>query len=300
MEVSQKNTTPWMASLHGGHSTEFCDHGSGTLREILEAAVDRGFSIFGVAEHAPRFEERHVFAEERAMGWGLDRLHANFEAYARKSEALAQEFADRLMVMRGFEAEVVPSDRYATLMQELRDQYGFDYIVGSVHWVDETPIDYSQEEFDRAIDHFGGLEPLAVRYYEIAEEMARTLKPDVIGHLDVIRKYAPRDARLDTPAICTAARKALEAVHGAGAILDLNASALRKGLDTPYPAPWLLTLATQEFGIPVCFGDDSHGPKDVGVGLPEAREYLLRNGVHSITTLVKGLNGVERRDIPLE
>ena len=47
----------WKTSLHGGHSGEFCEHASATLRELLEAAVEFGFDTFGVSEHAPRVEE---------------------------------------------------------------------------------------------------------------------------------------------------------------------------------------------------------------------------------------------------
>jgi len=58
----------WKASLHGGHSGEFCDHAGGTLREMVEAAVAFGYRTFGVSEHAPRYEPRFLYAEERALG----------------------------------------------------------------------------------------------------------------------------------------------------------------------------------------------------------------------------------------
>ncbi len=41
-------------------------------------------------------------------------------------------------------------------MQELRERYGFEYVVGSVHWVDEIPIDFSRELFDEAVTRCGG------------------------------------------------------------------------------------------------------------------------------------------------
>ena len=70
-----------------------------------------------------------------------------------------------------------------------------------------------------------------------------------------------------------------------GAILDLNTVGYRKGLGTPYPAPWVV-LQAHEMGIPFCFGDDSHAVEQVGAGLDRAREYLLENGVRTITCLV--------------
>jgi histidinol-phosphatase (PHP family) len=293
------NAPQWMVSLHGGHSADFCDHATGTLREIIETAAALGFHTYGTAEHAPRYLPEHVFAEETAMGWDLDRLARNFDAYARESARLTDEFADRISLLRGFETEVVPADRYREITLGLRKRYAFDYIVGSVHWVEGIIIDYTQAEFDRAVRQCGGSEPFAVRYYETVREMVTALKPEVVAHLDVIRKFTVPESATDTPAIRKAAARALEAIRECGSILDINTAALRKGLSAPFPAPWLLQLATRDFGIPVCFGDDSHNPAQVGKGIPEAREYLLDNGVTAITTLARSANGLNRETVAL-
>jgi histidinol-phosphatase (PHP family) len=253
-----------------------------------------------VAEHAPRFEPQYLYREEVAMGWDVAKIQADFEAYAAALRGLATEFDGRLTVLRGFEAEVVPSGRYAEEMLGLRTRLGFEYIVGSVHWVDDAIIDYTQAEFDTAVAAQGGLERLAVRYYETVAEMVRALRPEVVGHLDVLRKFTGPDVPLDTPAIRRAVERALEAMRECNCIVDVNTGALRKGLNAPYPAPWLLRLAAHEFGLGVCFGDDSHAVADVGAGIPEAREYLLRNGVRSITTLARESGGLVHAVVPLE
>lgn len=290
---------PWAVSLHGGHSSEFCDHASSTLREILEAAVDYGYHTFGVAEHAPRVDPKYLYAEEVAMGWDVDKIMSDFGAYAFALDLLAEEFADRITVLRGFEAEVVPPDRYAEVMLGLRHRFGFDYIVGSVHWVDDIIIDYTKDEFDRAVTAHGGIGPLALRYYEIVAEMVRALEPEVVAHLDLIRKFAgPRDAT-ETPAVRRAAGTALEAIREHGCILEVNTVGLRKGLGAPYPAPWLVRLAA-DMGIGFCFGDDSHCSADVGAGIAEARDCLLQNRVDSITVLTREGDAIGRRLVALD
>lgn len=296
--MNSERPAPWKVSLHGGHSREFCEHARGTLREILEAAVAFGYHTFGVTDHVPRLEERFLYPEEIEKGYDVSRLEADFDAYAKKVAELAGEFDGRLNVLRGFEIEVVPWDRYAERMLEYRRRYGFDYMVGSVHHVDETLIDGHLEDFHRVLNRFGGLEPLAVRYYELVAEMVRTLRPEVVAHLDLIRRNAPLDAPLDTPPIRCAAEAALEAVRDCGAILDINTAGYRKGLGTPYPAPWLLRLA-HEMGIPMCFGDDSHSAADVGAGVEEARRYLLENGVKAIAYWVREGTGLRRENAPL-
>lgn len=289
---------PWAVSLHGGHSGEYCDHGHGTLRETVEAAAARGYVVFGVTEHAPRVEPRFLFAEERARGWDVAKLERDFAEYAAAVRALADEYADRLTVLCGFEAEVVPADRYPALMRGYRNQYGFDYMVGSVHWVDEVIVDYTRESFEQAVTDQGTLERLAVRYYETVAEMVEALVPEVVGHLDLLRKYAQSPAELETPAVRRAALGALETIRDRGAVLDANTGGLRRGLGGPYPAPWLVRAA-HALGIGFCFGDDSHAPDQVGAGLSETRQYLLEHGVDSIIALTREDGAVVRRVVPL-
>ncbi len=290
---------PWMVSLHGGHSGEFCDHATGHLREMLEAAVARGFRVYGLAEHAPRYDPRHLYPTEVAMGWDLPKLLADFNAYANLTRTLVDEFAGRLTVLRGFEAEIVPADRYVETMLELRNRHEFDYMVGSVHYVGEFLFDYTPDTFAEGIRRYGGLEPLVLEYYDGLTRMVEGLKPEVVGHFDTIRKYAGPHGPVDTPPIRQAVGRALEAVREHGAILDVNTGPLRKGETMPNPAPWIVESA-RDMGIPFCFGDDSHGPDQVGANLAEARDYLLGLGVTAITTLNRRDNTIERQTIPLD
>lgn len=292
-------TAPWKVSLHGGHSGEFCGHAKATLRETIQAAVDFGYHTYGVTEHAPRLDERFLYPEEPGQGYDVARLESEFEAYAQAIRTIPDEFQDRMTVLRGFEIEVVPIDRYIEAMRGYRERHAFDYIVGSVHYVDEIQIDGQRDVFERALAHFGGLENLARRYYRLVAEMAQALRPEVVGHLDLIRRNAPPDAPLDTPAIRRAAVEALEVVRDIGGILDVNTAGYRKGLGSPYPAPWLVRLA-DDMGVGLCFGDDSHSPAEVGAGIEEASLYLLRNGVSTIAYLTREDGALVRRTASLE
>lgn len=287
-----------MVSLHGGHSGAFCEHARASLRETLEAAVDARFRAYGVTEHAPRYEERHLYASERAKGYTPDRLVGDFEAYAAESRLLQREFSDRLRVLRGFESEVVPSATYVDRTRSLRERHGFDYLVGSVHHVNEISIDESAAVYREAVEACGGFEALAEAYYGAVERMIEDLRPEVVAHLDLLKLHAPADVDLATPRIRRAAARALEAARARRCVLDLNTAAWRKGLTEPYPAAWLVELASAK-GIPFCFGDDSHGPDQVGYGIARAKRYLLTHGVTEICSLEWRDGALERRAIAL-
>jgi len=284
---------PWRVSLHGGHSNAYCDHASSTLEEMIEAAIAAGYHTFGVTEHAPRLDARFLYPEETALGWDVARIAANFERYAVDVHAIADRFEDRITILRGFETESAPAARYLDIMRDYRTRYPFDYMVGSIHYVDDFHIDGRMEDFERAVAHFGSFEALATRYYRVVAEMVDALQPQVVGHLDLIRKNAPAGAVLDSPAIREAVGAALESIRRHDAILDINTAGYRKGLGSPYPQPWIIREA-HAMGIGLCFGDDSHAVHDVGAGLEAARLYLIDNGISTISVFRRAGGGMVR------
>ena len=288
----------WMVSLHGGHSADYCAHAEGALEAMLDAACTAGYHVFGLAEHAPRLDNAFLFPEEIERGWDAAALEQVFADYAAKTRELQKAYDGRMTILRGFELEMVPLSEYADLTQRWRRDFDFDFVVGSVHYVDEILIDGFADQFERAMARAGSLEALCVQYYSELAEMVRKIGPEVVGHFDVIRKYAVPHGPVNTPAIQESAQVALEVIADTGAILDLNTSGYRKGQGMPYPAPWVMRRAVA-LGIPFCFGDDSHDVPHVGAGIREGRDYLLEFGVESITTLDRGDGEVFRRVIPL-
>lgn len=52
-----------MFSMHS-HSGEFCLHATGTLEQIVQQAVSRGFRVYALTEHMPRYSIKHLYPEE--------------------------------------------------------------------------------------------------------------------------------------------------------------------------------------------------------------------------------------------
>lgn len=281
---------PWRSSFHGGHSWPYCDHASGSLESILDAAASSGVHVFGVTEHAPRLAPQFLYPDEKTWGWTVATLEEKFKEYFEALDRLIPAYADDLEILRGFEIEVVPGSEWPSIMRDYRERYRAEYIVGSVHYVDGISIDSFIPDFEAGLDRFGGLEGLAIAYYEQVAEMVYEMKPEIVGHLDLIRKFGHRYGDVDTPAIRSAAMVALEEIKLRGGILDVNTAGYRKKLGHPYPAPWIVRAA-KAMGIPFAFGDDSHNADEVNAGVDDARIYLMDHGVFDVTLLRRNPEG---------
>jgi histidinol-phosphatase (PHP family) len=287
---------PWF-SYHGGHSGEFARHATGTLEDVVESAIRAGFSIYGLSEHAPRYRAEDLFPDESDLG--VDDLVQMFEDYVQEALALRERYADRIELLIGFESEVLPPQGWLERMRELRRQHPeFDYVVGSVHHLDGASIDMHPKVTAKVAREVGGKEALERLYFEQVAEMVEQLRPEIVGHLDLIRKFDGDGASFAADT-WKHIEGALEAIRSAGAILDVNAAPVRRKLGPVYPLPPLLKRA-REMEIPVTLGDDSHGPGDVGVGLDACLRAIEQAGYRRVHYLTREHAEVRRESAPLE
>lgn len=264
-------------SYHGGHSGKYCRHARDGLRAIVERAIELGFSHYGLSEHCPRDRAQDMYSDETDLSPAdLQRI---FTDYATEARGLQSEFADRIELLVGMETERLPPEGWQTRMAQLRDAMAADYVVGSVHEVDGIWVDYDAEHTARAAEHCGGTEALRIRYFERLAELVTSLRPQVVGHLDLVRRFDP-EPQFSAPEIA-AATKTLEAVAAVGAVLDVNAAPVRRGFGPVYPAPVLLAQA-QRMGVGVTLGDDSHGVRDVGGGLDACLSAIGNAGYDAV------------------
>jgi histidinol-phosphatase (PHP family) len=286
---------PWF-SYHGGHSGQFCRHAKGELEHVVARAVEAGFTHYGLSEHAPRYRTEDLLAGEEDLS--PDDLLRTFEAYAAHARGLREQFADRIDLLVGFETERLPPENWYGRMSELRSRFAPDYIVGSVHDVDGLVIDYTPEATREVADAMGGAEALRLRYFDAVKDLVSQLRPEVVGHIDLIRKFDGPSPSFSQQ-VYRRIDEALEAVREANAVLEVNCATHRRGLGPVYPLIPILERA-RSMGIGVTLGDDSHGAHDVGVGLDASLRAIAQAGYRDVHYLAKPGEQVELRSAPLE
>src|SRR5689334_450714 len=191
-------------SYHGGHSGEFCGHAKGQLAAVVSAAVEAGFSTYGLSEHAPRYRHEHLYPEERHLT--PDDLVALFRRYVQTALELRERHEKDLELLIGFETEALPVEGWADTMRQLRSSAPFDYIVGSVHSIGDTWIDMNAETSERVARECGGWEALRGRYFDQLASLVEALRPEVVGHVDLIRRFEAPDFRFSDASLQRAER----------------------------------------------------------------------------------------------
>ncbi|KAH7412570.1 Polymerase/histidinol phosphatase-like protein [Cadophora sp. MPI-SDFR-AT-0126] len=279
-------------SMHS-HSGQFCPgHAKDSLEEVIQTAISKGMHTFALTEHMPRMSDEDRYPEEISAGESVSVLLPLHEAFLIEAQRLRAKYASQITILIGFEGEWIrPS--YGPFIKELASDPVIDYFIGSVHHVHTIPIDYDAAFYAKARDVAGGTdEQLFEDYFDLQYEMLIELKPKVVGHFDLIRLLSPTpNASLKgIKGVWERVVRNLKVVVEQGGLLEINSSALRKGLEEPYP----MRCVCEEFlslGGRLTMSDDSHGIVQVGTNFERAIGYLESLRVQEVFTLEgKGLD----------
>ena len=110
-------------------------------------------------------------------------------------------------------------------------------------------------------------------YYKLVREAAGTRLYDIIGHLDIPKKFG-HNATAD---LSRDINETLKAIKRNDLVLDVNTSGLRKPAKEIHPSEKILRQAL-EFDIPVILGSDAHHPSQVAYAFEETKDLLKKMG----------------------
>lgn len=221
--------------------TTLCNHAEGTIEEYIEKAIEAGTKIFGFSDHAPMNFEPEYRMSFKQMG--------EYEQSINEAKA---KYAQKIEILLGYEVDYIEG-----YMDQRVLNADVDYLIGSVHFIDEWGFDnpafigeYKSQDIDT----------IWQKYFDAIEAMAKTELFDIVGHFDLIKvfKYMPNaDINL-------LAKNALKAIKDADMVLELNIAGYRKPIKEAYPSQSLLKEAFA-LGIPITFGSDAHKPEQVAL-----------------------------------
>lgn len=242
-----------MKTNYHTHST-WCD-GIDAPETIVEAAVKARFDVIGFSSHG-------MFPFCR-YDWAVS--SEKIKSYIDDVRSLAARYKNSLKILCGIEADYIRDE--ASPERALFSPYGIDYIIGSVHIVRAkdgalVPVDESPESLISGIrEHFNGEVKAFVRaYFEQEREMISTCDFDIVGHLDLVRKFNVRHPYFDESASWYLKELELtaEAAAKSGKIVEVNTGAISRGwLDDAYPSKTFRQMLRSR-GVKFVLNSDAH------------------------------------------
>ena len=245
--------------------TEFSSDCKIPMAVQCEAAIAAGVTEIAFCDHLDH--------EPEDPGYGSYRPDAFFASV----EACREQFGDRLTILAGVEADY--NERIAEEVEDFLSKYQFDFVIGSVHYGEDGKIIF-QEYFDgRTWDD------VYLPYVERLKLAAQSGLFDTLGHIDLPKRYAPKDMRTYDPLRYKDALQGLfEVLIDQEMSFEINTSGLRQTPQTSMPGPAIVRWYVEAGGTLITTGSDSHAPQHVGSGIVQTMDMLELNGIDSVSS----------------
>jgi histidinol-phosphatase (PHP family) len=219
---------------------------------FVETASARGVDEIGFTEHVYYFHQtRSVWT----LPYQTERCVYDLDGYV---DVVLEAKRRGLPVKLGLEVDYV-GERQDELAAVL-DAYPWDYLLGSVHWIDGEGVDQQPGIWANA-----AVDEVWRRYFAALVELASSGHVDVLAHPDLAKIFGNRPDRIEYPLLD-------------GVALEISTAGLRKPVGELYPAAAMLASRPA-----ITLASDAHVPADVGRDLERAVAHAREAGYETLT-----------------
>jgi histidinol-phosphatase (PHP family) len=260
--------------MHLRNEREEIAHDTLAVEPFVETAQSAGVDEIGFTEHVYYFRQTRSLW---SVSYQTDRCVYDLDDYV---DAIVRARERGLPVKLGLEVDYVEGREDET--RALLAPYPWDYLLGSVHFIDGLGVDGEPRLLDEV-----GVEEAWRRYFETLASAARSRLFDSLSHPDLVKIFGLRVEGYDYGPVA-------DAIAESGVAIEVSTAGLHKPVAEIYPHRALLA-ACRDRNVPVTLGSDAHSPDLVGRDFERAHELLRSVGYDTVTIFERR----RERQVPL-
>lgn len=251
--------------------TLLCNHAEGTMESYVQSAIKSGMNEICFLDHLT------IHKSEK----GLSMAPGEIPFYFQAVQLLKYKYKGRIRVKAGIEIDFNPA--HTDLFQEIGDTYAFDVITATLHFPDGLDIVSHGSAWRYGDNHTDDVYGL---YFEQLDKMLDYNYFDVVGHIDLIKKFGRKPSRSFDKEYDEILRK----IKTRNLAVEVNTSGYNHPVREVYPCSDVITKCRKQ-GISITLGSDAHAPAQVGQHYDRALPLLVSAGYRHLTTFAKRVPG---------
>lgn len=257
----QRYAASGMYTYH--NHTQWSD-GRSSVDELIARAAELGVAELGVSDHLT------IPPANRAPHWSMPRekLPA-YVADVQRARAQHSAGASDMRVLLGVELDWF-EDNEAELAEVLASQ-PLDYVIGSVHFLDDFAIDGNPHRWSRLSQP--EIDGIFRAYWVQIRKLAEARIVDVIAHIDLPKKFGASPSEQPQELIDAA----IDAIAAAGTAVEINTAGWHKACADAYPSEDIARRCSAR-QIPMLISADAHRPDDLLRDFSRAQDRLEAAG----------------------
>jgi histidinol-phosphatase (PHP family) len=242
------------------HNHTTWSDGVSTLADMIDSARSAGLEELGISDHFA------LAPQDRRFSWSLaPELLDEYVTEILKAKAATKDIAIRL----GLEVDYFPESM--EIIRQRLAPYSFDYLIASVHFVDDFIIDLNAQPWEGISQD--DRNRMWRGYWQLLRQAAESRFFDIIGHFDLPKKfkfYPSIDLTDDALTV-------LDAMAAADMAIEINCSGWDKPVEEAYPSLFYLQEAHRR-KIPLIVSADAHTAENVTRNFERARRLAVEAG----------------------
>ncbi len=244
--------------------TPRCKHAAGPMEAYIERGIALGLREIGFSDHNPL---------PNGLAGNVRMEEAELEDYVADVLRLRDRYRGQIDVKLGIEMDYL--EGFASYCAVMIARYPWDYVIGSVHYLDPQCRTGSWPK------EFGGdAHKLYARYLELMRQLAQAGLFDIVAHFDVVKRSGCNPTHREADDI----DRTLDEIKRADLCVEINTSGFRHSeLAQPEPYPSLpIAKKALAHGIVLSVNSDAHAPGQVGLRFPEIEQWLIEHGCRQL------------------
>lgn len=260
--------------------TVFSDDSNYPMEECVKDAIFLGIKEICFTDHVDygvKYDLKDLKPEEVEGKV----LNVDFEKYFPEIERVKELYKGKISIKTGLEFGV--QEQTIPQYEELFKKYPFDFIIMSVHEIDNKELwNHSFQDGKTEAEYYS-------LYFENIYYLVQNFHNySVLGHLDLLKRYDEKDGYnpfVENKEIIT---KILKYIIADGKGIELNTSTKKYHLDDLMPSRDILKLYLELGGEILTIGSDSHCKKDLtNSHIEELKQELREIGFKKFCTFEK-------------
>lgn len=245
--------------------TNFSPDSAMTMKEAIETSISKGLKEISITDHI----DYDYDGNGNNIEFDINSYYSAIEDYKLKYPSIT--------IKRGVELGLQPHliSRYARLI----DSNSFDFVIASIHSVEKTDL-YMGNFFVKKTQ----LEAYHKYYKELYDVINHFDGFNVLGHLDVIKRYGAYDIPLPLADFHEVTGLILNKLIEKNKGIELNTSGLRYQVGDYHPALEVFKLYHSLGGEIITIGSDAHQKHHLAFDFRKALKALKEIGFKYICT----------------
>lgn len=255
--------------------SDFSSDGKASMEDMIAHGIKQGLKTICFTDHMD-----YDYPKISTYNFELE-----IEDYLKKLQTMKERYKSQIEILTGIELGIQPQviDR----MNELTSKYAFDFIIGSVHIVDQFDPYYPQY-WENKTEEEGIL-----RCFTAIKEGCESFQGfNVCGHIDYIFRYAPSSKaqykEYPYSYYADVLDEILKTLIKNGKGIELNTSGYKYGLGHPHPKTEILRRYKELGGEIITIGSDAHLPEHLCYDFNRATNLLKDLGYQYYTLFKEG------------